>query len=113
MRLLILFLFTTHLYAGELFVQWTNADANANGVPFIPGEFVSTRVVYSQKQSGGFTHEVTGDSVRISGVRRGWWDVYLQTVSKCHHVFAGASVDFLTVEECVSEPTPTLRVKVR
>lgn len=116
--LVFLLLFSMGISAGEMAAVWTLPEHRKNGEVFIPGELLSTRIVYS-RQGGSTEHEmdisVPASSVRISGLKKGWWNVHLRSVSKCYLAGRGlpASYDFMSETLCVSDPTPTLRVKIR
>lgn len=114
MRILIIaFLLLNQAYAGEFFAQWTAPDIRENGDPFISGEYWGTRVTYFRNQGEIFSHDIQGESVRISGLKKGWWTIKAQSLSRCTIAEVQASLDFLSEELCVSEATPSLRVKVR
>lgn len=114
-----LLMFSVNVFAGEFYADWTLPEQRENGESFVPGELKATRVIYSRQ--GGNTEEyqmdlsVPASSVRVSGLKKGWWNVRLQSVSHCHLDLTQypASYDFLSATECTSDDTPTIRVKVQ
>jgi hypothetical protein len=109
--LLLFFMLPAH--AGSFHLSWDNPDIREDGSPLLPGELTGTRITYS-RQYDTFTRFVSADSTSIivSGLRKGWWDVYLEAVSRCHVIYQGEETVFAD-EECFSAPTITLRVKAQ
>lgn len=114
MKYLLLLMLSAQASSGEIYAQWTDPDVRSNGTPFIDNEFKGTRITYYKNSTNLFTVDVGPESggVLISGLTGGWWSIYLQSISTCHTVQRGSSAEaFLTDDLCLSEPTPTLRVK--
>lgn len=98
--------------AGTINVTWTVPTIREDGTPFAPGEFQGTRVTYYRKSNDVNTYDVDGESIRISNLKKGWWNVYAQSMSLCERVEDRDGESFFTTR-CLSEPTPTIRVRVR
>ena len=114
-HLVFLILLPLPALSGEMYISWTDPDMRANGEPFIEGEFQGSLITYYRQHHTPYTLTTEADSLRISGLKNGWWTVQVQARSHCatsknEH---SAVEDFLSREICLSEPTPSLRVKVQ
>lgn len=111
--LLILFLMPVIAHGGSFAVVWSDPQHRENGTAFAPGEFWGTRVTYYRKNSPVHIRDVQGQSIIVSGLKNGWWTIYLQALSYCYRAERDGSSYQLSDDLCESESTSPIRVRVK